>query len=472
LDQSEPEIPGISFKSKSSFHQQELSKPNIMAKNKYVILSAFTASLGGLLFGFDTAVISGAEKTIQQLFSLDGFWQGFTVAIALIGTLFGALFAGRPADVFGRKKSLLVIAVLYAVSALGSALSVTWAGFLVYRFIGGLGVGASSVIGPMYIAEIAPARLRGRLVTAFQLNIVFGILLSYFSNYLINNLVENNAWRWMLGVEAIPAIMFFGLIFYIPESPRWMVIRGKVDEAFKVFKEVGSFDPKQEVKQVIESLHEQFHGKKEPLFSGKYRKPVMLAFLVAVFNQLSGINAIMYYAPRIFEMVGYAKQSALLQSISIGAILFIFTIAGMLLIDKVGRKRLLLFGAAGMVFFLGMVARTIFTTTDGSIWMLIYLAGFIAFFAFSQGTVIWVYISEIFPNSVRAKGQTLGSFTHWTMAAAISWLFPVLAETSQTGGGMAFVIFSAAMLVQLVVVYLFFPETKGKSLEEIQKELL
>lgn len=440
-----------------------------MAKNKYVIISAFTASLGGLLFGFDTAVISGAEKTIQQLFALDGFWHGFTISIALIGTLFGALSAGRPADILGRKKSLLFIAVLYAVSALGSALSVTWSGFLIYRFIGGLGVGASSVIGPMYIAEIAPARLRGRLVTAFQLNIVFGILVSYFSNYLISSLIENNAWRWMLGVEAIPAIAFFGLIFYIPESPRWLVIKGKINEAINIFTKIGSSDPKQEVKQVKDSLNEELHGKKEALFSSFYRKPVMLAILVAVFNQLSGINAIMYYAPRIFEMVGYAKQSALLQSISIGATLFVFTIVGMLLVDKIGRRKLLLTGAAGMVFFLGMVAKTIFTTTDGSIWMLVYLAGFIMFFAFSQGTVIWVYISEIFPNSVRAKGQTLGSFTHWAMAAAISWIFPVLAGNS--GGGWAFTIFSAAMVIQLVVVYKFFPETKGKTLEELQKEL-
>jgi len=435
----------------------------------------FAGFLGGsrrnsqLLFGFDTAVISGAEKTIQQLFALDGFWHGFTISIALIGTLFGALSAGRPADILGRKKSLLFIAVLYAVSALGSALSVTWSGFLIYRFIGGLGVGASSVIGPMYIAEIAPARLRGRLVTAFQLNIVFGILVSYFSNYLISSLIENNAWRWMLGVEAIPAIAFFGLIFYIPESPRWLVIKGKINEAINIFTKIGSSDPKQEVKQVKDSLNEELHGKKEALFSSFYRKPVMLAILVAVFNQLSGINAIMYYAPRIFEMVGYAKQSALLQSISIGATLFVFTIVGMLLVDKIGRRKLLLTGAAGMVFFLGMVAKTIFTTTDGSIWMLVYLAGFIMFFAFSQGTVIWVYISEIFPNSVRAKGQTLGSFTHWAMAAAISWIFPVLAGNS--GGGWAFTIFSAAMVIQLVVVYKFFPETKGKTLEELQKEL-
>jgi sugar porter (SP) family MFS transporter len=440
-----------------------------MAKNKYVIISAFTASLGGLLFGFDTAVISGAEKNIQQLFSLTGFWHGFTVAIALIGTLIGALLAGRPADKYGRKKSLLIIAVLYAVSAVGSALANTWEGFLIYRFIGGLGVGASSVIAPMYIAEIAPAHLRGRLGTTFQLNIVGGILLSYFSNYWISRAIENEAWRWMLGVESIPAFLFFILLFIIPESPRWLVLNGKEDKARVILQKVGAINPQKELKEIEHSIEKE-EGT-ESLFSPKYRKPVTLAILVAFFNQMSGINAVMYYAPRIFEMVGYAKESALLQSISVGVTLFVFTIAGMLLVDKVGRKKLLLTGAVGMILFLGLVSKTIFTTTDGSILMLVYLAGFIMFFAFSQGTVIWVYISEIFPNAVRAKGQTIGSFTHWTMAAIISWLFPVLVGTSSFGGGLAFTIFSIAMLFQFIIVYKIFPETEGKSLEKIQEEL-
>lgn len=442
-----------------------------MAKNKYVIVSAFTASLGGLLFGFDTAVISGAEKNIQQLFSLTGFWHGFTVAIALIGTLIGALLAGRPADKYGRKKTLLIIAVLYAVSAVGSALANTWEGFLVYRFIGGLGVGASSVIAPIYIAEIAPAHLRGRLGTTFQLNIVGGILLSYFSNYWISRTIENEAWRWMLGVESIPALLFFLLLFIIPESPRWLVLKGKEDKARIILQKIGVKNLQKELREIERSIEKKEGTGTESLFSPKYRKPVILAILVAFFNQMSGINAIMYYAPRIFEMVGYAKESALLQSISVGVTLFVFTIAGMLLVDKVGRKKLLLTGAAGMILFLGLVSKTIFTTTDGSILMLLYLAGFIMFFAFSQGTVIWVYISEIFPNAVRAKGQTIGSFTHWTMAAIISWLFPVLVGTSSFGGGLAFTIFSVAMLFQFIIVYKVFPETKGKSLEEIQKEL-
>ena len=441
-----------------------------MKRNRYVILCAFTASLGGLLFGFDTAVISGAEKTIQQLFDLNDFWHGFTVAIALIGTLVGALISGKPADIFGRRKCLLVIALLYTISAIGSATAVIWTGFLIYRFIGGLGVGASSVIAPMYIAEIAPPHLRGRLGTAFQLNIVAGILLSYFSNYWISQLITHDSWRWMLGVETIPALVFFVLVIFIPDSPRWLVLKGKLDQAEVILKKVGSFNPSLELKEIVASIKEMKGRKREVLFSPVYRIPIIFAVLVALFNQLSGINAVMYYSPRIFEMVGYAKDSALLQSVSVGVTLFIFTIVGMLLIDKVGRKKLLLVGALGMVFFLGMVARTVFTTTDGSIWLLIWLSGFIAFFAFSQGTVIWVFISEIFPNTVRAKGQTLGSFTHWSATVIISWMFPILAGNN--GGGWAFSIFSVAMILQFIVVWRFFPETKGKSLEQIQKEMV
>ncbi len=442
-----------------------------MAKNKYVIVCAFTASLGGLLFGFDTAVISGAEKDIQLLFFLNSFWHGFTVAIALIGTLIGALSAGWPADKYGRKKLLLIIALLYTVSAVGSALAHNWIGFLIYRFIGGLGVGASSVIAPMYITEISPARLRGSLGTSFQLNIVGGILLSYFSNYWISQVIEIEAWRWMLGVESIPAMLFFFLIFTIPESPRWLVLKGRDNKARTILQKVGASDPDKVLIEIENSIEKRADRISESLFSAKYKKPVFLAILVAFFNQMSGINAVMYYAPRIFEMVGYAKESALLQSISVGITLFIFTIAGMLLIDRVGRRKLLLTGAVGMILFLGLVSKTIFTTTDGSIWMLVYLAGFITFFAFSQGTVIWVYISEIFPNAVRAKGQTLGSFTHWTMAAVISWLFPVLVDKSSFGGGMTFTVFSIAMVLQFIIVFRLFPETRGKSLEEIQKEL-
>lgn len=441
-----------------------------MQGRRYVITSAYIASLGGLLFGFDTAVISGAEKTIQELFDLNGFWLGFTVAIALVGTLVGTLISGKPADIMGRKKSLILIAVIYAVSALGSALSDSWITFLIYRFLGGIAVGASSVIGPMYIAEISPAGMRGRLVTSFQLNIVFGILLSYFSNYWISKVVEHDAWRWMLGVLSIPSVIFFLLVLYIPDSPRWLVLKNRVEDAKKVLRRLGSLDYEKEIKEIEESISGTDGVKHSYLFTKIYSIPIMLAILVAIFNQLSGINAIMYYAPRIFELVGYAKSSALLQSVSVGVTLFSFTVLGMFLIDRVGRKKLLLVGSVGMAFFLGMVARTIFLTTDGSIWMLIYLSGFIAFFSFSQGTVIWVYISEIFPNTVRAKGQTLGSFTHWVMAVIISWMFPALTESN--AGGWAFAFFSASMILQFFLVLRIFPETKGKSLEQIQKEMI
>ncbi len=443
-----------------------------MNKIWYVYSISLIAALGGFLFGFDTAVISGAEKNIQILFNLTGFWHGFTISIALIGTLVGVLSAGKPADLFGRKKALFAIAVLFGAASLGSALAQSWYSFLFFRFMGGLAVGASSVIAPMYIAEIAPARLRGRLVTSFQLNIVAGILLSYFSNYLISQIITIDSWRWMLGVQVIPSAIFFCLLFIIPDSPRWLVIKNSEVKAKSLLRKFGSEDPEKELNEIKESVRnsQKVHGEK--LFSSVYRLPIIFAFLVAVFNQMSGINAVMYYAPRIFELVGYAKKSALLQSVSIGIALFAFTILGMLLIDRAGRKKLLLVGSLGMMFFLGMVAKTLFTTINGSIWMLIYMVGFIAFFAFSQGTVIWVFISEIFPNTVRAKGQAFGSFTHWTMAVIISWLFPMIAESSSKGGGIAFSVFSVAMLIQFLVVYKFFPETKGKSLEEIQKEYI
>ena len=441
-----------------------------MKKVWYVYAVSLIAALGGLLFGFDTAVISGAEKTIQTLFNLNGFWQGFTISTALIGTLIGVLSAGKPADILGRKMVLFTVAIFFGVAAMGSALAHNWYSFLIFRFMGGLAVGASSVIAPTYIAEITPARIRGRLVASFQLLICAGILLSYFSNYWLSQIIKVDSWRWMLGIQVIPSAIFFCLLFTIPESPRWLVIKNNDSKARKLLGKFGSDDPEQELVEIKESLKssERVHGEK--LFSSVYKLPILFAFLVAVFNQMSGINAVMYYAPRIFELVDYAKKSALLQSVSVGSALFLFTVVGMLLVDRAGRKKLLLVGSVGMTFFLGMVAKTIFTTVNGSIWMLIYLIGFIAFFAFSQGTVIWVFISEIFPNTVRAKGQALGSFTHWTMAVIISWLFPILAESSSKGGGIAFSIFSVTMAIQFLVVYKFFPETKGKSLEEIQKD--
>jgi sugar porter (SP) family MFS transporter len=440
--------------------------------NTLVIRSAFIAALGGLLFGFDTAVISGAERSIQELFQLNGFWHGFTVAIALIGTVFGALLAGKPADKFGRKQVLIVLAVLYGISALGCAFSSQWIPFMAFRFIGGLAVGASSVIGPMYIAEIAPARLRGRLVGLFQLNVVSGILLAFLSNYLISKMVEVQAWRYMLGIQIVPSALFFGLLFLIPATPRWLALKGKYDEALELLKRLASQNPETELSEIRESIEKGHHSTNEPLFQKQYMVPILLAFAIAFFNQMAGINAIMYYAPRIFEMSGFGTGTALFSSVSVGVTNLIFTLIGMSIIDKFGRKKLLLIGSIGMTLFLGLVAKSFLSESNGSMIVLVYLVGFIAFFAFSQGAVIWVYISEIFPNSVRAKGQTLGSLTHWFMAMLVSWIFPVIAESSMNGGAIAFFIFSGSMLLQFFVVNKWFPETKGKSLELIQKEML
>ncbi|AWW32770.1 MFS transporter [Echinicola strongylocentroti] len=438
---------------------------------KKLFLGAIVASLGGLLFGFDTAVISGAEQSIKDVFHLEGFAHGFTNAIALIGTIFGAMFAGKPGDAFGRRNTLVVLAVFYAVSALGCAYSSSWEGFLFYRFLGGLGVGASSVLGPMYISEIAPAQYRGRLVGLFQFNIVFGILLAFFSNYIINNLIDQEAWRWMLGVEALPAALFLVLLFTIPQSPRWLVKMGREDEALQVLQKLGTLNPTQTFTEIKDSLYKDQASKKVRLFSKQYSYPLLLAFLLATFNQFSGINAIMYYAPRIFGMTGLAEDTALLQAIAIGLTNMVFTVIAMSVIDKIGRKKLLIIGSVGMIVSLGLTAYSFHVQNFSGYGVLIYLIGFIASFAFSQGAVIWVFISEIFPNAVRASGQAFGTFVHWFWAAVMTWTFPVVAEM-ENGGAIAFGFFFFAMVLHLWFAVKMLPETKGKSLEQLQKELI
>lgn len=440
-----------------------------MKSLRYVFFSALVAALGGFLFGFDTAVISGAEKSVQEVFNLDGFWHGFTVAIALIGTVFGALFAGKPADILGRKKCLIIIGVLYAVSAAGSALAGSWIPFLIYRFIGGIGVGASSVVGPMYISEISPAHLRGRLVALFQFNVVFGILVSFFSNYLLSSIGEN-AWRWMFGVEFFPAAIFFVLVLGIPNSPRWLVRQNRIEEARRVLEAVGETDVEGAIRDIAHSL-EVLSGSAVKLFTWKYRLPIMFAVLLASFNQLSGINALMYYAPRIFQMAGIEKDASFLQAVAIGLTNLVVTIIAMSLIDRFGRKRLMIVGSIGTCFALGMVSFTFFTENFAGYNVLVYLMIFQGFFAFSQGTVIWVFLAEIFPNRVRGKGQALGSFTHWAWAAAISWLFPLVAENPFIGGRYSFLFFSVMMVFQLFFAWKIMPETKGKSLEQIERDL-
>jgi len=434
------------------------------------------AALGGLLFGFDTAVISGTTDALTEVFTLSSQSLGFTVASALIGTIFGAIFIGRPADTYGRRTTLIVLAVLYFVSAVGSALAWDWYSFLIFRWIGGLAVGGSSVVSPMYIAEISPARMRGRLVAVTQLNIVLGILLAFLFNYLIAILIPGpTAWRWMFGVEALPAAVFFFLLFGNPRSPRWLVARGQMQEATAVLETLGTDtgNVAEEIAAIKASLDQEHHSLKEPFFCKRYRKPIALAMFIATFNQLSGINALMYYAPHIFKMAGASDDSALLQAVAVGGINLIVTILAMLVIDHFGRRNLMLVGSVGYILSLATTAWAFYNygkefNAAGSLTILISLLVFIASHAFGQGAVIWVFVSEIFPNRIRARGQALGTFTLWFMNAAVSWTFPLFAEKS---GGHTFAFYAAMMVLQLIWVILFMPETKGVALEDIQKKL-
>ncbi len=442
-------------------------------------LSTVIAALGGLLFGFDTAVISGTTASLQSVYELGRGGLGFTVAVALLGTILGSVVVGRPADVFGRRRVLFSIAVLYFVSAVGSALAWNWSSFLAFRFLGGLGVGAASVASPMYIAEISPAPLRGRLVAVTQFNIVLGILLAYLSNYLVAQLALGaTEWRWMFGIEAFPAAAFFFLLFLTPASPRWLVGQGRVDEARAVLGSMGTDTGgvEEEIQAIQASLDLEHHDLKEPfreIFQKAYRTPVLLAIAIAAFNQLSGINALMYYAPHIFRMAGAGQDSALFQSVIVGATNLAFTMAAMTVIDRFGRRTLMLVGSIGYILSLGATAWAFYTfgtdfTPTGSLVVLISLLVFIASHAFGQGAVIWVFLSEIFPNRIRARGQALGSFTHWFMAAVISWTFPMFADAS---GGHTFAFYAVMMVLQLIWVLRVMPETKGVPLEDIQKRL-
>lgn len=447
-----------------------------MKLNKYLLKSTIVAALGGLLFGFDTAVIAGTTHGLTRTFHLSPGSLGLTVSIALWGTIVGAMLAGFPADRYGRRDSLRVLAVFYLVSALGCAFAANWGMLVTFRFIGGLGIGGSSVVGPMYIAEIAPAKARGRLVGFFQFNIVLGILLAYFSNYLVGLAGFGDAdWRWKLGVSAIPAGLFLAMLFGIPRSPRWLVKTGRVDEAREVLRVTGDENYERDLQEIIRSIDLE-HAAQDHLFNWnwvrgslnlRYLYPMFLAVSIGMFNQLSGINAILYYLNDIFSKAGFSTVSSDLQAVAIGATNLLFTIIAMLVIDKFGRKTLLLVGSVGTALSLAGVAAVFFTHThEGAlVWLLI---GFIASFAFSQGAVIWVFIGEVFPNQVRAKGQSLGSFSHWLMNALISGIFPLMAASS---GAYPFVFFSIMMVLQFFVVLFVFPETKGVSLEEMQQKL-
>lgn len=439
-----------------------------MNKSK-IFFWSLTIALGGFLFGLDTAVISGAEQEIQKLWDLNAFEHGLTVSIALIGTVIGAMAGGIPTDALGRKKTLFWIAVLFLISAIGTALALDWYTFLLFRFLGGLGVGCSSVTAPMYIGELSPASHRGRFVAMFQFNVVLGILIAFLSNYLLQD-VGDNAWRWMLGVQAFPALIFLFAVLYIPESPRWLIVKkGRSDEALEILTRVDPLNARKEL-LAIESAHHRNNGSlfSDQLFSKKFSTPVMLAVLFATFNQVSGINAIIYYAPRIFEMTGLGTDSALLSSVGLGLVNFVFTLLAMNFIDRYGRRTLMFIGSVGLIVTLALVSSAFYTQNFSGYAVPLYLFVYIAFFAFSQGAVIWVFISEIFPNEVRAKGQALGSFTHWLMATLIAFTFPYI--TAQLGGGNTFMIFTVMMVCQLIFVWKVMPETKGKSLEQVAAE--
>jgi sugar porter (SP) family MFS transporter len=442
-----------------------------------VLRSTMIAALGGLLFGFDTAVISGATSALERVFGLSQGGLGFTVASALIGTVVGSIIAGKPSDLFGRRATLIIIAILYTVSSLGTGLAWDWYSFLFFRFLGGIAVGGASAVSPMYIAEISPAAIRGRMVATQQFNVCFGICLAYVSNYLVAiapfvpDAVE---WRWMFAVQAFPSALFFLLLLSIPDSPRWLVERGRVGDARRVLETLQAQNIDNEIDEIVHSFEHQRSLGKEPLFRKKYGFPIMAAVMLAMFNQLSGINALLYYAPKVFAMGNSGAQAALLQSIPVGIMLVISTFIGMMVIDRFGRKTLLLVGSVGMVVFLALVAVQFYRAdgnTDIGQRIMWHFIGYILFFGFSQGAVIWVFISEIFPNMVRAKGQALGSFTHWFSAAVVSSLFPIAAATPSIGPGHAFMFFSLMMAAHFCFVWLVLPETKGISLERIQKQL-
>ena len=440
----------------------------MMKLTAYLLKSTVVAALGGLLFGFDTAVIAGTTSALTRQYQLTPASLGLTVAGALWGTIIGAMFAGIPGDRFGRRDSLRFMAVLYLISALGCALAWDWYSLVFFRFIGGIGIGGSSVLGPMYIAEIAPAKWRGRLVGFFQFNVVFGILLAYFSNYLIGEMHFGSAeWRWKLGVSAVPAALFLVMLFTIPRSPRWLVKKRRLDEARDVLRMSGEPDYEQELNDIVESIDAEHGHAEEPLFSRKYRVPIFLAVSIGMFNQLSGINAILYYLNDIFAHAGFSKVSGDLQAVAIGATNLLFCTLAMLIIDRVGRKTLLLIGSVGTALAMAGVSVIFFTNKHESllVWLLV---AYIASFSFSQGAVIWVYISEVFPNRVRAKGQSLGSFSHWFMNALISGIFPLMAARS---GGVPFVFFAVMMVLQFFVVLFFYPEKKGVTLEQMQRNL-
>lgn len=436
--------------------------------NRKIFYWSITVALAGFLFGFDTVVISGADLSLQTLWHRGEIFHGFVVmASALWGTVIGAIFGGIPTDVMGRKKTLFWIGIFYFVSAIGAALADDPWVFAFFRFIGGLAIGASTIAAPAYVSEIAPANNRGRLVALYQFNIVFGIVVAFISNYLLSG-IGDNAWRWMIGVQTLPAFVYTLMVLGVPESPRWLLTKkNNREEAAKTLRLI---DPHADIEEEMNRISADHNtaDKSETIFSPKYKFPLMLAFLVAFFNQFSGINAFLYYAPRIFEIAGLAKDSALLSSVGVGITNLIFTFIGLSLIDKFGRRQLMYIGSVGYIVSLSLVALAFSLHWQGMA-VPIFLFMFIAAHAIGQGTVIWVFISEIFPNHLRASGQSFGSSVHWVLAAIIPSLVPLL--FTSIGAAPVFAFFAFMMVLQLVFVWKMMPETKGVSLEDMNRQL-
>jgi sugar porter (SP) family MFS transporter len=436
--------------------------------NKKIFYWSIVVALAGFLFGFDTVVISGADKQLQALWHTSDLYHGLVVmSSALWGTVIGAIFGSFPTNKFGRKKTLIVIGIFFFVSAIGTSLANNTLLFAFFRFIGGLGIGASTIAAPTYVSEIAPAKDRGKLVALYQFNIVFGILIAFTSNYFLQDIGENS-WRWMLGIQAFPALIYTILVFGVPESPRWILeyLKDK-PRAIAILQQI---NPNANVEEEINAIETEKSKETagETIFMKKYRKPLLLAFFIAFFNQLSGINAFLYYAPRIFELAGLEKSASFLSSIGIGVINLAFTLIGITLIDKYGRKTLMYIGSIGYIISLGLVS-TAFVLEWKGMFVPVFFFLFIATHAIGQGAVIWVFISEIFPNKLRAAGQSFGSSVHWVLAALIPSFIPYLFKT--IGTATVFIIFCLMMVVQLIWVFFKMPETKGQTLEKLSESL-
>ncbi|MGQ7868341.1 sugar porter family MFS transporter [Sunxiuqinia sp. sy24] len=448
--------------------------------NKSLLISTFAAALGGLLFGYDTVIINGAMVDLVNYFELSPSLQGWTVSSALIGCILGTILIGKPGDIFGAKRLLQIMAVLFFTSSAGCGLASSISMFIISRFIGGLAIGASSVLCTVYISEIAPPKHRGMLASTFQLAIVVGILLSLISNYMLLNIGENN-WRWMLFSGAFPAVAFFIMLLFIKKSPRWLVKKGRIDEARVIIEELSmhEIDTEQTIREIQESIYTEDTGKRIQLFKKPYRKIIIIGIFVGIFNQLTGIGVVFYYSSQIFRIAGFSADSSMAQSVILGATNLIFTLIAMSVIDKVGRKKLLLFGQMGMVVVLGLFGYGLLSGNISGYWLVALLVGYIAFFAASQGVVVWVLLSEMFPNIIRARGASMGSFANWMVSATLNFLFPVVIglfgstlAAQQLGMSYAFIFLAVVSLIGFFYLKRNLIETKGKTLEQIEKEVL